>query len=297
MVAILGGRLPTKKIAKELREKNVDVIIISPSLKNFKFKKVLRDHKIIHFLGSPTVSMIGIISLLRFKMWKKKIVVTWRGTDILMAKENIFFRIASRLFQSLIDVNNSLSQHSIEELQSIGVKTNFQPNPTFKLFKIRDLPKSKKIAVYLPDSSENEWNFYQGNLIKKIVNDFPKNEFIIIRNSGKKFDENNVKCHEWVEDMEELYSQVIGVIRLPIHDAIGNTIVEAISMGRNVIASSVKFPFCKTISNYDELKISVKELVENPKLNENGAKFVHEKYDKEKIIKKMIQIYDKLSKN
>lgn len=296
MVAILGGKLPTKKIAKELLDRNVNVIIITPSLKNLKFRETLRDHKVIHFLGSPTVSIVGIITLIRFKIWNKKIVVTWRGTDILMAKKNPFFRIMSRLFQSLIDVNNSLSEHSIEELKSIGIKTKFQPNPTFKLYKLREIPKTNKIAVYLPDSSEKEWSFYQGDLIKKLVNEFTEIEFIIIKNSGKNFDEKNVKCYEWIENMEELYSKVIGIIRIPIHDAIGNTIVEAISMGRNVIASAVKFPYCIIIENYDELKTNLEKLIKNPSLNIDGSQFVHEKYDKEKIIKEMITIYEELSK-
>lgn len=296
MVAILGAEIPGEKIVNHLKNKKIDAIVITPSLHDINFKKKIEKHDIIHFIGSPTVTFHGLLTLFRFKLWKKKIVVTWRGSDILIAKTNNFYRFSSKFFQSLIDVNNALAPHMIEELEKIGVKTKLQPNPTFKLFKIRGLPNEKRFAVYLPDKMGYQWEFFQGNIIKKIVKDFPNIEFIITANSGKNFSEKNVKCFNWVKDMEEVYSNVLGVIRLPKHDGLSNTILEATSMGRTVIASSVNFSFCKIATNYEEVKNHIKEIIKNPVLNVDGSKYVHKNYDIEKITSELIAIYDEQGK-
>jgi len=296
MIAILGAERPGNKIVNRLKSKKIDAIVITPSLHDINFKKKIKKHDIIHFIGSPTVTFHGLLTLFRFKLWKKKIVVTWRGSDVLMAKTKSFYRFSSKFFQSLIDVNNALAPHLIEELEKIGVKTKLQPNPTFKLFKIRDLPNEKRFAVYLPDKMGYQWEFFQGSIIKKIVKEFPDIEFIITANSGKNFPEKNVKCLDWVEDMEEVYSNVLGVIRLPKHDGLSNTILEATSMGRIVIASSVNFSFCKIAKNYEEVKNHIKEILKNPVLNVEGSKYIHKNYDIEKITSELITIYDELQK-
>lgn len=295
MVAILGAKYPGNRIVNRLNKNNFSAIFVTPSLRDRKFKEKLVAHNVIHYIGSPTVSIHGILTLIRFKIWKKKILVTWRGSDVLIASNNIFYRFLTKNFQFLVDMNTTLSQKLVDELKKIGITAKLQPNPVFKIYDICKLPSSKKVAVYLPDSSDYRWNFYQGDIIKKLVNDFPKIEFIILGNKGKRFTEKNVKCFEWVEDIEDVYRQVLVVIRLPLHDGLSNTILEATSMGRHVIASSVNFSFCKIASNYHEVKKYLKEIVENPTLNKEGSDYVHKYYNLEKITKELLGIYKEVS--
>lgn len=295
MIAILGSKIPVERLVKRLKSRNVDAVIISSSLHDLKFKEKIKTHKIIHFIGSPTVTVHGIITLLRFKLWGKKIVVSWRGSDVMIARNNPVFKKSSRFLQSLIDVNNSLSLDLQKELEDIKVRTILQPNPTYtRLYEIKDMSSSKKIVVYLPDKMKYQWSFYQGEKIKKIVNEFPEIEFLIIGNSGKKFHEKNVKCFEWVEDMEKIYESIIGVIRIPKHDGLSNVILEATSMGRTVIASSVQFPFCKIANSYEELVNHLREIINNPTLNVEGSRYVHDNFDEEILLEQLMKMYESI---
>jgi glycosyltransferase involved in cell wall biosynthesis len=296
MIAILGSKIPVERLVTRLKSKNIDAVMITSSLHDLKFKKKIKTHEIIHFIGSPTVTIHGIITLLRFKLWGKKIVVSWRGSDVMIANNHPIFKKSSRFLQSLIDSNNSLSVNLQKELDSIKVRTKLQPNPTFtQIYELKDLPKTKKIVVYLPDKMEYQWDFYQGEKIKKIIKDFPEVEFLIIGNSGKRFDEKNVKCFEWVEDMEKIYESIIGVIRIPKHDGLSNVILEATSMGRTVIASSIQFPFCKIANSYEELVFHLKEIIDNPTLNIEGSRYVHDNFDEEVLLDQLIEMYKTLN--
>lgn len=296
MVAILGSNLPVQRLVNQLKNHDINAEAISPSLHDIRFKKKIENHKVIHYIGSPTVTIHGILTLIRFKIWKKKIVVSWRGSDVMIANNNLFFRLFSKILQVLIDSNNAYSPSLVAELKNIGIKSQLQPNPTFEnLYHIRKLPNEKRIAVYLPDKMSYQWRFFQGDLIKKLVKDFPRVKFIIVGNSGKRFSEKNVKCFEWVNDMEKFYSEVIGVIRIPLHDGLSNTILEATSMGRTVIAWNVDFSFCISVNSYSEIQSHLKDLVSNPSLNIEGSQYIHRKYDKEKLTSELIAIYRKLS--
>ena len=128
MVVLLGAKYPGNKIVQRLKQKNINAIFVSPSLHDRKFKNKIASHKVIHYIGSPTVSFHGLLTLFRFKLWKKKILVTWRGSDILIAHKNIVYRFLTRKFQFLVDMNTTLSQKMVDELNNIGIDAKLQPN-------------------------------------------------------------------------------------------------------------------------------------------------------------------------
>lgn len=294
MIAVTGGTLFGGRIVTELKKKNVNAVLITPSLSDIHFKKKIKSHHIIHFIGSPTVTLIGILALTRFRIWRKKIVVSWIGFDVRRATGNIFWRFFSQILQPLIDVNITDDNDIVEELKNVGIISQTQPVPAYSIYEIRKIPNEKRVAVYLPDKLIDDFEFYQGNLVKKLVKEFPEVEFIILRNSGKYFSEENVRCIQWVENMEEIYDQVRGVIRLPKHDATGATIIETLSMGRTMIASATNFPHCKIVKTYEDAKKHLKEVIENPTLNMDGAEYVHKNYNNEKFVDSLITIYKKL---
>ena len=73
MIAVLGSPYYAKKLVQTLLENNIEAVKITTSLKDRKLKSKLTSHKIIHYIGSPTVTIPGILSLIRFWLWKKKI--------------------------------------------------------------------------------------------------------------------------------------------------------------------------------------------------------------------------------
>ena len=192
-------------------------------------------------------------------------------------------------------MNFTEDDESVNELNKHGLKSKKLPPPIYKIFSIREFPQEKKIAVYLPDDTLDDFNFYQGNLIKKLVNDFPNIEFIITRNSGKFFSETNVTCIPFAENMEEIYEQVFAVIRLPIKDATGVTIIETLSMGRIMIASSTDFPYCENITSYEDIKNCVTKIIDTPTIQKEASEFIHKNYDNKKIATKLITIYNDIS--
>jgi hypothetical protein len=294
MIAVTGGTLFGGRVVTELKKKNVDAVLITPSLRNMHFKKKIIAHHIIHFIGSPTVTLIGILALIRFRIWHKKIVVSWIGFDVRRATGNVFWRFFSQILQPLIDVNITDDNNIVEELKNVGIISQAQPVPVYSIYEIRKIPNEKRVAVYLPDKIIDDFEFFQGNLVKKLVKEFPDVTFIILRNSGKYFSEENVRCIQWAENMEEIYDQVRAVIRLPKHDATGATIIETLSMGRTMIASACNFPYCKIVKTYEDAKKYLKEVVENPTLNKEGAEYVHKNYSNEKFVDGLITIYKKL---
>lgn len=298
LVAILPSNFFAKKIVKELRKKNEDVILITTSLRDFRFKKKIKSHNVIHFIGSPTVTIIGILALTRFKVWRKKIIVSWIGFDVRRVKHNIFWRLTTKIFKNLIDVNITEDEEAVNNLRKANVIAEIKQPPIYSIYNIHDLPKEKKIAVYLPDKLKKDFDLYQGNLIKKLIEEFPHVDFIITRNSGRYFSSRkNVECIKWAENMEDIYKQVLAVIRLPIEDTTGVTIIETLSMGRTMIASATTFPYCKIVKNYEDLKLHLIEVLQNPTLNTKGSEYVHKIYDNDKFTNELITIYNNLSKS
>lgn len=295
MVAIIGNIVYGQRLVKQLKKNKVDAILITTSFKDIKFREKIHSHRIIHYISSPTVNLIGILSLIRFKFWRKKIIISWIGTDVLTANKNPLYRILTKLCQIMVDQNIVVAPHLKNELSEIDINSHLLPLPIFTLYKLQNCTYKNKILVYLPDNTKSRFDFFQGDLIKKIVGDFPEINFLILANSGKQFSEKNVKCIQWTENMEKLYLENNGVIRLPKHDGLSNTILEALSMGRFVIASNSSIPYCMEANSYSEVKKLLVRGLKLPqdKLNEASI-FTNKKYDIEKLTRELKDLYDKL---
>ncbi len=292
-IAIIGVTKFAKRLESQLNNKNVESLFISELLRDIDFKK-LKSYSIIHFMWSPTLSIRGFLTLIRLKLMHKKIIVSWIGSDVLFANTRLLSKLITKISQGMIDANLTDSENLKKELNQIGIKAKLQIPPFFSLFKINEIPNQKRVGVYLPDKYKQNWSFYQGDIIKKLVKSFPDVEFIIVPNTGKNFSEKNVKCIKWTDNMEEIYSQVMATIRLPRHDGLSNTIMEVLSMGRNMISSPVEFPFCKIVHNYNDAKNHLEEVIKNPSLNLEGSEYVHKKYDNNKFAEEILSIYNNL---
>jgi len=295
MVAIIGNTIYGQRLVKQLKKNNVDAILITTSFKDIKFREKIHSHQIIHYISSPTVNFVGIFSLIRFKFWHKKIIISWIGTDVLTVNKNPLYRILTKFCQFMVDQNLVVAPHLKRELLEIDIKSQLLSLPIFKLYKLQNSTQKNKILVYLPDNTKSRFEFFQGNIIKKIIRDFPEVKFVILANSGKQFSENNVKCIKWTENMDDLYFETNGVIRLPIHDGLSNTILEALSMGRFVIASNSSIPYCMEANSYSDVKKLLIRGLDLPQNQlEEASNFINKTYDIEKLTKELIDLYDNL---
>jgi len=293
-IAIIGVTKFAKRLESQLNNKNVESLFISELLRDIDFKK-LKSYSIIHFMWSPTLSIRGFLTLIRLKLMHKKIIVSWIGSDVLFANTRLLSKLITKISQGMIDANLTDSENLKKELNQIGIKAKLQRLPIFRFFKINEIPNQKRVSVYLPDEYKHNWSFYQGDIIKKLVKSFPDVEFIIVPNTGKNFSEKNVKCIKWTDNMEEIYSQVMATIRLPIHDGLSNTILEVLSLGRTMITSPVDFPYCKIATNFEEAKGHLQNVIENPSINIEASEFVHKNYNLAKFTDELIEIYDNIN--
>ena len=293
MIGIMGNDFFGKKMVAALSNK-IPIIFLYASLKDPKFKEKIRDVKIIHYIGSPTVSFSGVISLIRLKLYGKKIIVHWIGADSWMATNNFFPNLFTKLLKNQVSLHVSIEKELSKRIEKIGIDSIIHPLPVATHFQIEPLQTKKQVLVYAPDITEYYWIRFNGDIIKKIVKEFTDVHFIILRNSGKHFDEPNVECHEWIEDMKEIYKKITVVVRISTHDGQPGTIIEALSMGRHFIFSQ-EFPFCKKATNFGEVKSALQEILDKPKLNIEGSKFVNEEYSIQKIAIGLEKIYKNYS--
>ncbi len=292
MIGITGNKFFGPRIVDNLKTK-IGAEYFSPSLHDLRFKKKIEKLKIIHFIGSPTASLHGVLTLIRLRMWKKKIVVHWIGGDAWQVTNKKTLRLYTNLCKDKIDLHLADDERLASLLTKVGIDAAVQPLPVANLYELEPLPTEKKFLVYLPDETPYWWNRFNGEIIKKIVIEFPSINFIIIKNSGKFFNEHNVKCYKWVDDLHTIYKDVIGMIRIPIQDGLPGTMVELLSMGRHFIYSE-KFPHCYKADTFEELKNAINEIVTNTKLNKRGSEYVNEKYNQDHITENLINFYENL---
>jgi len=293
MIGIIGNEFFGKRIVDALNKK-MTAEYLYPSLHDFGFKNKIKNIEIIHFIGSPTVTTHGVVTLFRFKLWNKKIIVHWIGADSWLATHNLMAKFYTKILKHKIDVHICIEKELTKRIKPLGIDAIVHPLPVATHFTLQPLPKEKNVMIYAPDENEYYWKRFNGDMIIKLVKEFPKVNFYIMRNSGKYFDVPNVTCFRWVKDMQEIYKKVIACVRISTHDGQPGTIIESLSMGRQVIYSQ-EFPFCKTATTYNELKKELKEILENPTLNVEGAEYVNEHYNLNKITEGLVAIYKKLS--
>lgn len=285
----MGNEFFGKRMLESFNGK-IDAVFLYPSLKDLNFGKKIENVKVIHFIGSPTVSTHGLLTLLKLKMLKKKIIVHWVGADSWLANKKFHLKLYSKLFKNKIELHISIEKEIAKRLELLGIKSIIYPLPVATHYNLEPLPLKKQILVYAPDKEDYYWKRFNGELIKRIVNEFPNVSFIILKNSGKKFSEPNVKCFTWVKDMKKMYKNSLGMIRISEHDGFPGTIVETLSMGRYFVYSQ-EFPFCKKATNFDELKKSIKEIINESKLNVSGREYVEKEYGLDSIAEGLIKIY------
>lgn len=286
MIGIIGGEFFAKILVQELG-KSVDIKLVSTDLRDPRLAEKAKDSEIIHYIFSPIVTLGGLRTVQKLKKMKKKIIVHWIGTDVYNAITRRKSKFITKRYKHLVDVHLAGHSRLAKELNSIGVNCQELPLPTFRLYQLYPLPVKKKILVYLPDSSGD---FFGKPVIDKLFDAFQELDFIVLPNSGKNYNKTNVTCMSWVNDMETIYRDTAVLIRLPIHDGLGNSVIEALSMGRYVIYSH-DFPYCERASSFEEVKGKIMHLLQKSSPNQEGSAYVHSTYNKSRILEQLLDVY------
>jgi len=296
-IGVTGSSYFGKILARELRNHGIDAEFVETSLIRCNLIKKVLKKDIIHFIFSPTTSSYGLITVIQLKLlFRKKIIVTWVGSDTLLATK-IRGYIYSKIGNKFIDLNIAETKWIAEELRRLSLENCVVcPLPYCKDARLVPmcLPQKFTVLVYLP---QERFDFYGGKICESIIDSFKNVRFIIVANNGYGIKKRaNVEFLGWVNDMNKVYSQTTVFLRIPKHDGLSCMVLEALSAGRYVIYS---YPLngCFYARTYDDVRHYLNKLLNTPelKLNIEGRNFFIRNYDKNVLVKKLISIYQKVT--
>lgn len=226
---------------------------------------------------------------------KKKIpiVMNWVGTDVLLATE----AFKSGIFRKdYVDYATHFCEVSWiqDELKAIGIEAEIVNFASFDRVFDLQLPNTDRLTV-LSYIAKIRSDFYGIDNFLKAAERLPEIDFLIAGTEAEEYAPlpSNVRALGWVQDMQKVYDQTHVCVRMPEHDGLSTFILESLARGKQVI---YKYPFnhsyvCET---EDELVMRLKELEQdlksgNWKENTEGASFIREHFNKERILGDLLQ--------
>lgn len=224
---------------------------------------------------------------------KKKVILSWIGTDVL----NAIPRIKQGVFnQNYIHktIHVSASKWLQDELKEVGIKSLYVPNIIINNFSKNIMPKKFSILTRI---AQNREVFYGIETVKKLALEYPNIEFKI---AGIENYENlsvNIHCLGWIDVKEELKNSTL-FLRFMEHDGESHAVIEALSLGKEVIYN-YPFPFCHYVTTYNEIKEELNKLIllhnkQALQINEDSINFVKTYYSKDAVTKQYIKLFESL---
>jgi hypothetical protein len=286
----------TTKILKQFDNKHNYVIIKEKRkiLDNIQYLKDLISADCIYSIGGNTKS----ISLLIARILKKKIIMHWVGTDVLLASK----RIREGRYINYGLVHNSIhlcdSDWLRSELHSIGIEAKQMYLPCFEnmISSPPPLPKQFSILSYVGKGREK---FYGFDKLISVAKRFPQILVRITKING--YSEElpaNMKLIGHVDDMLEEMRNCTVFLRLPEHDGMAMSVLEALSLGRYV-AYSYDYPGVIKIEKDEDLFSFIEKLYQKYSRNEleinyEGYNFVRDNLNSEKVANNLLQFLDSI---
>lgn len=284
----------TSKFVKELKDfdmKNSFVFCDTYTSRKDKirfFYHLFTTDVVVSFNGVTSKSKALDLAL-RFK---KKLILQWHGTDVLMVtknKENNLFTdkylTNSKSFTDAVWLQKELKKQEIDAdilaFKSLKVTKNNTPFQT------------KNVLTYIAKGREK---FYGINAIIALAHSFPETHFDIMGTDGEGQEKlKNISYLGWIpqKKAKEIRSNSAIFIRLTEHDGFSLSVMEALANGNYVIWNN-PHPKCVFFDKKEDLNLKFAKLLEDidakklQKSQENIA-WCKENLDKDVILKKYIQ--------
>ena len=292
-IAYIGYIFFCKKIGYQLEERGHKVKYLDYNDWGRKLIPSLKDvweMDVIHFICAIGCRKYFYIFVIRYLL-KKKIIVHFVGSDILRLKKvNYFDRLnwilalksANRIFVGapwhVDELNKYLKTESLILF--------------FNHYEIerRSIPFPDQFTVlsYLPSGKPD---FYGEKLIKVLIEKYPEIKFIILGiNKFSHYPNVETIQIDYDLDMTEIYKQTSLLIRLTKHDGFSSMVLEALSLGRNVIWT-YKIPHCfQTVAERDNL-LNQFDRAREEIYNSSGADWVRNNFNFNNFINKLESLY------
>jgi Glycosyl transferases group 1 len=189
-------------------------------------------------------------SLLRRAMPRAARCHYWLGTDVLNTVEEFEAGTIRRgaLASSRDDLHLADARWLADELTTVGLHASVAhvPQPYRAPEAVPPLPDRFSVLTYL---SADRFEFYGGDAILDAARRMPDVRFDVVGRTGDPTGSAppNVRWHGWVADIQPFYADATVVVRIPRHDGLGATVIEALLNARYVVYTH-EVPFVRTIA-------------------------------------------------
>ncbi len=266
---------------------------IFPLLDRKSFYSALLKFDIYHELFGYAATKRYIIC----KLLGRKTICHWTGSDVLLALKS---PERARFTAKFVDLQLVAYHNLINELHPLGIQAIEWVLPTLNIenARIYPLPDQFTILAYLPAKNHA---FYGSEIIFRLAQELDQINFIILTGGSHDFPpQKNIHYYGWValEDwplqIEKIYQQTSLLIRATPHDSSALMVIEALARGRQVIFSAYPREYCHYATDYHSIKDKVLALQNNIQPNQEGSKYVREKYQPQVLAQQLLTFYREL---
>lgn len=245
--------------------------------------KILKDFKNCDIIYAHAPYEVKVYLLA--KLFRKKIVTHWIGTDAFLATTHFKFKCYSRICNLLTNKQLVVSSNLKEEIESIGIKESVVVPilPKFISSELSTMEQKNDRFTILCYIIQNEFDFYGGNEILELAKIFPDMEFWILSGDFSNLTAlKNVKFLGFIspDKMNSIYEKCHVLLRYVKHDGMPKMLIEALQKGLQVIYN---FPFSFThyCTSLEQMKGKLYEIKENYQINSEGRAYVLKYYCQE----------------
>jgi hypothetical protein len=209
-----------------------------------------------------------------------RIVFHFVGSDVLLVAEKRRRRIEYALHRAMGVRMFADHPDCVRELNAMRLKARWLP---FVNHPVKDrekpLPKKFSAIAYVPRGSES---FYRLEWILDAARRLPGIAFTVFPNGGApEFQDTgglpNVRFAGHLEDVPEAMARHSVFLRLPRHDGLPSTLIEALSCARQVIWTH-DHPHCHRVGGAEELVRLLRKLKAENRPNREGKSYVLRTY-------------------
>jgi glycosyltransferase involved in cell wall biosynthesis len=218
--------------------------------------------------------------------FRKKIIMQWQGTDVLLAKER---HESNRLNRKYIDRSFHFTDFQIlaDELKTFVSNVAILP---YKYIEKKELNKKYDKIQVLSYIAKNREEFYGINQLLEIANKHSEIDFLVVGTDDKHYEtSSNIKVLGWVSENEMsnlMFSSAI-YFRFTKHDGNSLTVSQALSYGCEVLWTyPSNFVYHMNYDNYldlfDEVLNKIKERNNVPNITQH--EYLVSNYSKKVIL-------------
>lgn len=290
-VIIIGLPYFAKEVASKLSKHSPENTFIPLDTNGSKIDKVkflfhLPSTDLVFSIGGSTKKGGAFNATQRFG---KKLVIYWAGSDVLKAKREKESGLSDW------DFVNNVSHYCCapwfeDELEEIGITAITKYIASIKPSNIKEWPKDFSVLAYV---GKDKPNFYGLERIANTAKALPHIHFYLAGYESTKGLPANIHGLKWTNNFKKEMQKHKIFLRVPEHDGLGFSVIEALASGRHVIRSN-NFPHCHFAMSEKEIIAKLNLLYEshlngNLTLNEIGIDYVLSNFEEEKIYKDLLE--------